>query len=91
MADLSQTDIPARTMPLGARNPRRITVVLRGETASVGYAVSAIAPGVEWCIEGPMRIEDGLALAQLLSSADGLPIILTRGGDCSRHHDGQSS
>lgn len=82
MADLAETDIPAQTIPLGVRDPRRITVVIRGETASVGYAVSASAPDVEWCIEGPMRAEDGLALAQLLSSAAGLPIILSRAGDC---------
>ncbi|MFC0009450.1 hypothetical protein [Devosia nitrariae] len=83
-AEFSAIDVPARTVPLRDRDPRRIKLVIDGGMARIGYAILGSLPDGEWRIEGPMRAEDGLARAQVLSSVAGLPIILSRSkGDCS--------
>lgn len=90
-AELAARNVPARTVPLQGRDPRRIMMVIDGGRASLGYAIYRSGPDGEWCIEGPMDAEEGLARAQVLSTVAGLPIILSRGKDqCSCRLDGEA-
>lgn len=83
-AEVSAGSAPARTVPLLGRDPRRIMMIIDGDRASLGYAIYRGGPDGEWCIEGPMDPEEGLARAQVLSAVAGLPIILSRSqGHCS--------